>query len=67
MLIVVCDGWTEKPHGRIVLGEKEGTDGISHGMCPACAKALDAEMDAHEEPTLYEQYRKEWPAWDPRD
>lgn len=68
MTLVVCDGWTETPHGRIVLGTKpEGKDGVSHGMCPDCAKALDEELDSHQPTTLYEDYRREFPKWDPRD
>ena len=44
-LLVVCDGWVEPRHPRIVLqdGDLEGL--ISHGICEACKEAV--EMQAY--------------------
>ncbi len=40
-MTIVCDGWTNPRHPRIIL--KQGGPGpVSHGMCPACAKAMQS-------------------------
>ena len=38
--LVVCTGWTEPRHARIVLRQGDATR-VSHGMCPACEKAME--------------------------
>lgn len=43
-ITVVCDGWTEPRHPRVVI--KQGNPRvISHGMCAECQRALDEEMN----------------------
>lgn len=38
--LIVCDGWTEPRHPRKVLGDGDPAR-VSHGMCPACQKAME--------------------------
>lgn len=37
--MVVCDGWTEPRHPRIILKDGDPTR-TSHGMCEACEQQL---------------------------
>lgn len=39
---VVCDGWTEPRHPRIVL--KFGSLQVSNGMCEACQREMEKEL-----------------------
>ena len=39
---VVCDGWAEPRHPRIILTPGDPSR-ISHGMCPACATHMETQ------------------------
>lgn len=44
--MVVCDGWTEPKHPRIVLSIGDPTR-VSHGMCATCEQAMAVEPRTH--------------------
>ena len=41
---LVCDGWITPNHPRCVLRASDPGAGISFGMCPICATAMDAAL-----------------------
>ena len=38
--LVVCDGWTNPRHPRVVLRDGDPAR-VSHGMCEACKRAME--------------------------
>lgn len=42
--LVVCDGWIEPRHPRVVLQDGDLAH-LSHGMCPTCSAVMRAKMD----------------------
>jgi hypothetical protein len=44
MVTVVCDGWANNRHPRIVM-EAGDPQRISHGICDACMAAMLGEAD----------------------
>lgn len=49
-MIVRCLGWTEPRHAPLTLAVVEpfDSDDVSDGMCPPCAAAVNAQIDATE-------------------
>lgn len=52
-MITLCPGWIT-PHRTPLLLQPEdgGKPGVSHGMCPACERALAAELAAEDAAAL---------------